>query len=147
MTNVIDFCADSCNVMFGVNHSVAQMLTRDYPWIVAIKCSSHVIHLCSSYASMKLPKSVEDFCRNISSHFSLSSKRVEVFKEFQEFLDQGELKILISSKTFCCILYILGHTRRLSMKLCVKRILEQYAALKLYFTNVVVEDPTPHTND
>ncbi len=33
------------------------------------------------------------------------------------------------------------------MKLCVKRILEQYAALKLYFTNVVVEDPTPHTND
>jgi hypothetical protein len=32
------------------------------------------------------------------------------------------------------------------MKLCVKRILEQYAALKLYFTNVVFEDPT-HTND
>ena len=32
------------------------------------------------------------------------------------------------------------------MKLCVKRILEQYAALKLYFTNVVIEDPT-HTND
>jgi hypothetical protein len=28
----------------------------------------------------------------------------------------------------------------------VKRILEQYAALKLYFTNVVFEDPT-HTND
>ena len=32
------------------------------------------------------------------------------------------------------------------MKQCVKCILEQYAALKLYFTNVVTEDPT-HTND
>ena len=31
MENVIGFCADSCNVMFGVNHSVAQMLVRDYP--------------------------------------------------------------------------------------------------------------------
>ena len=50
MENVIGFCADSCNVMFGVNHSVAQMLVRDYPWIVAVKCSAHLIHLCSSYS-------------------------------------------------------------------------------------------------
>lgn len=28
----------------------------------------------------------------------------------------------------------------------MKRILEQYAALRLYFTNVAIEDPT-HTND
>ena len=94
MRNVIGFSADSCNLMFGVNHSIARMLVRDYPWIVTIKCSSHLIHLCSSYASMKLPKSVEDLCRNISSHFSLSSKRVEAFKEFQDFLDFQKLKIL-----------------------------------------------------
>ena len=31
------------------------------------------------------------------------------------------------------------------MKQCVKHILEQYAVLKLYFTNVVIEDPT-HTD-
>ena len=54
MTNVIGFCADTCNVMFGVNHSTAQVLMRDYPWIVAVKCSSHLIHLCSSYTSTKL---------------------------------------------------------------------------------------------
>lgn len=28
------------------------------------------------------------------------------------------------------------------MKLCVKRILEQYTALKIYFTGVALEDPT-----
>ena len=32
------------------------------------------------------------------------------------------------------------------MKLCVKRILETYNALKLYFTTVTFEDPM-HTND
>ena len=32
------------------------------------------------------------------------------------------------------------------MKSCVRRILDQYAALKLYFTDVVLEDPT-HTHD
>jgi hypothetical protein len=49
MRNVIGFCADTCNVMFGVNHSVAQMLVHGYPWIVAVKCSSHLIHLCSDH--------------------------------------------------------------------------------------------------
>ena len=32
------------------------------------------------------------------------------------------------------------------MKLCVKRILEQYTALKLYFTEVALDDPL-HTSD
>ena len=84
--------ADSCNMMFGVNDSVAHMLVCDYPWIVTIKCSWHLINLCSSYASMKFPKSVEDLCRNISSHFSLSSKRVEAFKEFKDFSRPSETK-------------------------------------------------------
>ena len=38
-----------------------------------------------------------------------------------------------------------GQTRWLSMK-CVDRVIEQYEALKLYFTGAVIEDPT-HTND
>ncbi|CAB4003218.1 zinc finger MYM-type 1-like [Paramuricea clavata] len=131
----IGFCADTCNVMFGIHHSVAQLLVRDYPWIIAIKCSCHLIHLCSSYASKMLPKSVEDLCRNIFSHFNMSSKRTESFKEFQQFVELKELKILRP-----------GTTRWLSMKSCVKRILDQYTALQLYFTGEVVNDPT-HTND
>ena len=94
MTNVIGFCADTCNVMFGVNYSFAQMLMRDYLWIMAVKCSCYLIHQCSSHASKKLPKSVEDLCRNIFSHSNLSSKRSESFKEFQQFVELKELKIL-----------------------------------------------------
>lgn len=135
MENVIGYCSDTCNVMFGKHHSVAQMLVENYPWILTVKCTCHMIHLCSSYASKKLPKSLEDLCRNIYSHFKLSSKRLDAFVEFQEFLELEKNKILR-----------LVDTRWLSMKGVVKRILEQYDALKLYFTSVVFEDPT-HTNE
>ena len=33
MKNVVGFCADTCNMMFGANHSVAQMLVKDHPWV------------------------------------------------------------------------------------------------------------------
>lgn len=106
MKNIIGFCADTCNVMFGIHHSVAQLLVRDYPWIIAIKCSCHLIHLCSSYASKMLPKSVEDLCRNIFSHFNMSSKRTESFKEFQQFVELKELKILRPGKIFCILIIL-----------------------------------------
>ena len=83
--NLIGFCTDMCNVMFGTNHSVAQMLVKDHPCVMAVKCSSHLIHMCSSHASNVFPKNVEDLCRNIFLHFSMSSKRCEAFKEFQQF--------------------------------------------------------------
>jgi hypothetical protein len=54
MENIIGFCADTCNVMFGIHHSVAQMLVANYPWIIPIKCSCHMIHLCASHASLQL---------------------------------------------------------------------------------------------
>ena len=133
--NIVGFCADTCNVMFGKHHSVSQMLVRDQPWILPVKCSCHMIHLCASHASLKLPKSVEDLCRNVYAHFSLSSQQCEAFQEFQKFLNLEEHKILKA-----------GQTRWLSIKTAVKRILEQYSALKLYFQGLVLEDPI-HTND
>ncbi|XP_028416846.1 uncharacterized protein LOC114541055 [Dendronephthya gigantea] len=65
MTNIIGFCADTCNVMFGKYHSVSQLLVKNHPWIIPVKCSCHMIHLCASRASLQLPKSLEDLCRNI----------------------------------------------------------------------------------
>ena len=86
MEKVIGFSSDTCNVLFGKNHSVAQMLVKDYPWIMAVKCSCHMIHLCSSYACKRLPKSLEDLYRNIYSHFSMSPKRTEAFVALKLYL-------------------------------------------------------------
>lgn len=131
----IGFCADTCNVMFGRNHFVSQLLLQDHPWIVPVKCSCHLIHLCSSRATLKLPKSLEDLCRNISAHFHFSSQRRDALHEFQKFFNVEERNILKP-----------GQTRWLSMKACIDRILEQYEPLKHYFTQRVFDDPT-YTND
>lgn len=133
--NVIGFCSDTCNVMFGKHHSVSQLLVRDHPWILPVKCSCHLIHICASYASQKLPKFLEDLCRNISAHFHFSSQRRDALHEFQEFFNV-EHHIILKP----------GQTRWLSMKMCVDRILEQYEPLTQYFTQLVFDDPT-YTND
>lgn len=135
MTNIIGFCADTCNVMFGRYHSVSQLLVKNHPWIIPVKCSCHMIHLCASHACLQLPKSLEDLCQNICTYFNVSPLRSKAFKEFQVFFDIPEQQFLKP-----------GQTRWLSMKLCVDRIIEQYEPLKLYFTGAAVEDPT-HTND
>ena len=135
MTNLIGFCADTTNMMMGNTNSVSSMFKRDFPWIVIVKCTCHLSHLCASYACKKLPKSLEDLCRTVYSHFSMSAKRGRALKEFQDYCNLKPHKILSP-----------GQTRWLSLEGCVKRLLQQWNALKLYFTNVVFEDPT-HGHD
>ena len=86
LENVVAFCSDTANVMMGEKHSVATILKDLLPNVLVIKCSYHLIHLCASHACLKLPKSLEDLCRNIHTHFSLSSKRQDSLKEFQNFV-------------------------------------------------------------
>lgn len=86
MQNIIAFCSDT-NVMMGSKQSVATLLKAEVPNVIIVKCSCHLIHLTASYACLRLPKYIEDLCRNIYSHFSLSSKRQDALKEFQKFAD------------------------------------------------------------
>ena len=65
----------------------------------------------------------------------MSSQRIEAFREFQDFFHIEKYKILRA-----------GRTRWLSLKMCVDCIFEQYELLKLYFTQVGLEDPT-YTNE
>ncbi|CAH0551089.1 unnamed protein product [Brassicogethes aeneus] len=133
--NLIGFSADTCNVMFGEYNSVYLLLKKDLPHSVSIKCSCHSIHLASSYACRKLPRSVEDLLRNIGSHFGRSFSRQEKFREFQLFFKVAVHKILSPAIT-----------RWLSLKACVDRVLEQYDALEAYLRVLCVEDPS-RTND
>lgn len=133
--NVVAFCSDTTNVMMGGKHSVATLLRDILPNVIIVKCSCHLIHLCASHACLKLPKFLEDLCRSIFAHFSLSSKRQDTYKQFQEFVGVAPHQILAP-----------GQTRWLSLELCVNRLIEQWEALKLYFTDVAFSDPT-NSND
>ena len=53
------YCADTCNSMFGANHSVSTLLREKVPQILNVKCTCHMSHLCSHYASMELPKNMQ----------------------------------------------------------------------------------------
>jgi hypothetical protein len=131
--NLIGFCGDTCNTMFGIHHSVSTILREKYPWIVIVKCTCHSLHLAASYASRQLPKFIEDVCRNVFDYFHTSPKRTKAFAEFQEFFETPEHKLLKY-----------GKTRWLGIKQCVDRLLEQLEALERYFQLEMLENPS-HT--
>jgi hypothetical protein len=118
--------------MFGERNSVSHLLKLEQKHVQTVKCSCHLIHLASSCAAKTLPKNLEDLCRDIYAHFHRSSKRQDVYREFQSFFDVDPHKMLSPAQT-----------RWLSLQACINRILEQYDALKQYFILVVNEDPTP----
>lgn len=124
-TNIIGFGSDGCNVMMGASNSVASRFKEQCPGIFILKCVCHSAHLCASEACKELPRNCEDFARNIFNFLKSSAKRQAEFLQFQSFLQIEPHKILHPSQT-----------RWLSLNLVVERILEQWEALKLYFTDI-----------
>ena len=47
--NIIRCSSDTTNAMFGEHESVVSLLKKDAPYVFAVKCSCHVIHLCASH--------------------------------------------------------------------------------------------------
>ncbi|KZS01705.1 Uncharacterized protein APZ42_001549, partial [Daphnia magna] len=76
--------SDTCNTMFGRNHSVTSLLEKIFPRLLAVKYSCHSFHLCASYASKNLPLFLKTSLRWFYNHFSRRSGRRKVFAEFQK---------------------------------------------------------------
>lgn len=129
--NLIGFASDGCNTMMGANNSVVSRLKTVYPGIVILKCICHSLHLCASHACEELPRMCEDLARDIYNFFKNSSKRQSQFIEFQTFCNADPHKILRPSQT-----------RWLSLISVVKRLLEQWDALKLFFNSQWFEHKT-----
>lgn len=120
MENIIGFCADTCNVMFGIHHSVAQMLVANYPWIIPIKCSCHMIHLCVSHASLQL---------HIFTYLHYEQRIVRNFKS----------SLILKNISF----WMLDKPGGCQWRCALTGLSNN---MKLYFTGAALEDPT-HTND
>ncbi|XP_039969719.1 uncharacterized protein LOC120781553 [Bactrocera tryoni] len=125
-SNMIGFASDGANVMFGDKHSLVTLFKNDIPHIFTMKGICHSFNLCASYACEKLPRGVEDFCRDVYNHVQNSPKRIGDFKTFQAFTNIKPHKLLHPS-----------HTRWLSLIEVVNRFLEQLPAIKLYFQAAV----------
>lgn len=129
LENVVGFASDGTNVMMGQHNSVASRFIQQYPGIVIMKCICHSAHLCASESCKNLPKKCEDLARNIYTHFKNSSKRQHDFQQFQMFTNVDIHKILHPSQT-----------RWLSLNEVVNRIIEQWQALRLYFSSTYLTD-------
>ncbi|XP_031334601.1 zinc finger BED domain-containing protein 5-like [Photinus pyralis] len=128
LKNMIGFASDGCNTMFGSKNSVASKLANDIPGLMLQKCVCHSLHLCASEACKHLPRRCEDLARNVYGFFKHSAKRQAMFKEFQDFCNTEPHKILRPAQT-----------RWLSLLQVVKRILEQWEPLKLFFNACYLE--------
>nr|CAI5869730.1 unnamed protein product [Callosobruchus analis] len=128
--NVIGFAADNASVMMGQFGGVqAKLKELVNPDIFVLGCICHSLHLCASEACKKIPSEAEEFVQDIYNYICRSPKRLKVYEEFQAFIDLKPHKLLR-----------LSQTRWLSLEAVVKRILEKWQALKLYFTSEVIEE-------
>ena len=123
------FRSDGCNVMMGENNSVVSRMKKQFPGIVIVKCICHSLHLCASKACKALPRRCEELIQNIVNYFNHSAKRMTNFKHFQQLAEVEIHRLLHPSQT-----------RWLSLHAAVKRIVEQWPALQLYFNSIPVKD-------
>uniref|UniRef100_A0A6P7H114 Uncharacterized protein LOC114344781 n=1 Tax=Diabrotica virgifera virgifera TaxID=50390 RepID=A0A6P7H114_DIAVI len=128
--NMIGFGSDGANTMMGSRHSLMTLLKNDIPNLFVMKCSCHSFAICCSYACKKLPDSTEKLLREIYKYFQYSPKKFSQFRQFQDFCAVKPHKMLQPSQT-----------RWLSLVSVVRRVLEQWNALKLFFQNEVLTDP------
>lgn len=127
--NIVGFGSDGCSVMMGNKNSVSTRFKEVCPGIVVIKCICHSAHLCASEACKTLPRRCEDLARDIYNFLKCSAKRQAVLVQFQTFLDLKPHKMLHPAQT-----------RWLSLVAVVERILEQWEALLLFFTDMSLSE-------
>ncbi|XP_037828362.1 uncharacterized protein LOC119616162 isoform X2 [Lucilia sericata] len=98
--NMIGFAADGAAVMTGRNKSVAQLLKNENNDLFIIKCVCHSLALCSSYACLKLPSSVEPL--KIYFAFAVNIDKIDTAQYILDNLN-------FENKIYLCFLkYILG---------------------------------------
>lgn len=121
--NFVGFAADGASNLMGDSNSLCSRLKENFPGVTVVKCICHSLHLCASEAAKTLPRHCEDLLRNVYTYFAHSAKRKYEFKNFQTLLDIKPHKILHPCQT-----------RWLSLHQAVDRLLEQWDALKKYFS-------------
>ena len=129
-SNLVAFAGDTCNVMHGVNNSVAVHLKKHFPSILNVKCQCHQCHLVAFYATKAIPSRIIDFIHEIGNWFARSSNRRFQLQQVQQFLEQDVLNVLK-----------VAETRWLSLQDVDNRLLEIFEPLDFYFNQEVEQHP------
>lgn len=135
LKNVIGFASDNASVMIGKNNSFMTRLQQETNALIVLPCICHSSAVVASNACSKLPRTPEEFVRNVASHFSCSTKRTAELAEMQEFFHMEQKKMLK-----------LATTRWLSMQHAIKRILDNWQILYNHFQVAKLEENSKAVN-
>jgi len=119
LQNLVGMASDNASVMIGSNNSFLTHLKVNVPQVIKLNCICHSAALIASKASEKLPGSCESLIRGISTYVSGSAKRSTILREFQEFFEVEQNRMLRLAKT-----------RLLVLHQCVVRLLDNWEPLK-----------------
>lgn len=116
---------DNASVMVGINNGVYQVLKREIPHLILIRCVCHSIQLATSAATAEsLPRNLDFLVRESYNWFSRSSSRQLYYRQIFSILNDGEEPLKIPQ---AC------DTRWLSIQPAVCRIIDQWLELKTHF--------------
>lgn len=90
--NIIGFASDNASVMLGKNNSFLTRLQTETNTLIVLPCICHSSALVASNACSKLPRTPEEFVRNLASYFSCSAKRSAELAEMQIFFHMEQKK-------------------------------------------------------
>ena len=121
--NIIGMACDNAPVMVGCNNSFMFRLKVEIPELITLNCLCHSSALIASHSCKELPSTCEDLIRGVATYISGSSKRCAILVELQDFFEVARLKILK-----------LSTTRWLCLHKCVIRLLDNWDALKSFFS-------------
>ena len=120
--NCIAFSSDNASVMTGRFKGCITYLKKLQPSLALVGCPCHLIHIGAEKTARMLPLSVEELLIDLYYYLDKSSKRIQTLRDFQELCNTETRKIL---KHVC--------TRWLSVGICLKRVLDQWELLTLFF--------------
>lgn len=131
--NCVSLSCDNAPVMTGNRKGLYAFLKIQQPKLFLMGCLCHLINLAAEKGAAKLPISFDELLIDVFYYFKKSFKRKNELKKFQNLCSVEEKKIIKH-----CI------TRWLSLGKCLKRIIDQWQALLLYFKEECLH-PAPVT--
>jgi hypothetical protein len=121
-SNMMGIAYDNASVNTGVHAGLGALLQESLPHLFTLGCTSHSLALCASYASKFLPDGLELFMKDLVNYVAGSPKRITELNQIQEFLQSTHYKLLQ-----------IANTRWLSLEAAIRRVLELWSPLVIFF--------------
>ncbi|CAL4248430.1 unnamed protein product, partial [Meganyctiphanes norvegica] len=125
LCNLDGIGTDNASAMVGINNGVYQLLKKEIPGLILIRCVCHSIQLAvSAAAKIAFPRNLEFLISETYNWFSNSPKRLGDYKSLYNTINDGlDPKKIIKSCDTCW----------LSVSPAVRRIDNQWLELKTHF--------------